>query len=171
MKICILSDSHDNRDKLHAVVEKAVDKGAEAILHCGDVVSPSTFRSVVWSGLPIHVIHGNNTGDLVVLAKMATQHGEQISYYGRDADITLADRRIFMVHYPHYAEAMALTGRYDLVCCGHSHHARIDKVSNIKNTTTILANPGNTAGIGEEPKYIMADLANMQFDLYRLDDD
>ena len=30
-----------------------------------------------------------------------------------------------MVHYPHYAKAMALTGDYDLVCNGHEHRAVI----------------------------------------------
>ena len=39
-----------------------------------------------------------------------------------EAGIELGGRRIFLVHYPHYARALAATGDWDLVCCGHSHH-------------------------------------------------
>ncbi len=64
MKVCILSDSHDNRRLLGAAVEHAKAHGAEAVLHCGDVVAPTTLRVLQKFELPVHVIHGNNTGDL-----------------------------------------------------------------------------------------------------------
>ena len=46
MKICILSDSHDNLALLDSAVEDAQTRGAEAVLHCGDVVAPSTLQVV-----------------------------------------------------------------------------------------------------------------------------
>ena len=65
MKVCIVSDSHDNRALLATAVHDAKSRGAEAVLHCGDVIAPTTLRGLPPIGLPVHVIHGNNTGDLI----------------------------------------------------------------------------------------------------------
>jgi putative phosphoesterase len=164
MKICILSDSHDNAPLLIAAIADAKKLGAEAILHCGDIVAPSTLAKVLDQNLPIHAIHGNNTGDLYNLSGLANRSNNLIKYYGQDAAFTLAERRIFLVHYPHYAKAMAVTGDYDLVCCGHNHIISIDTIKNIKGKTTIVCNPGTVAGIGATPTYVLADLETMHFE-------
>lgn len=44
MKICLLSDSHDHIPLLDAAVAEAKALGAEVVLHCGDLVAPSTLR-------------------------------------------------------------------------------------------------------------------------------
>ena len=54
MKICIVSDSHDHRGHLAAAVTDAKARGAEAVLHCGDLVAPSTLHAITPLGLPIH---------------------------------------------------------------------------------------------------------------------
>jgi len=165
MKVCILSDSHDNRALLERAVEDAVNRGAEAILHCGDVVAPSTLGVLKRFDLPVYVIHGNNTGDLFVLSRMSHRPGSQVHYYGQDAGIDLAGRRIFLVHYPHYARAMATTGDWDLVCCGHDHVARVESIANIKGGTTIMVNPGTAGGVGAPATYVMGDLEAMEFEI------
>ena len=170
MKICILSDSHDHRDLMFAAAQEAVDAGAEAILHCGDVVAPSTIRPLNDLGIPIHVIHGNNTGDLVNFSLMSSRKGSMIRYYGQDAGLELAGKRIFMVHYPHYARAMATTGDWDLVCCGHSHKSTITTIDNIKGGTTAYVDPGTVGGVANAPAtYVMGDLETMTFELRELD--
>lgn len=168
MKICILSDSHDHRPLLAAAVAEAKTLGAEAVLHCGDVCAPSTLRVLHKYGLPVHVIHGNNTGDLYYMAKLAHEPDSRVHYYGQDASITLAGRHIFLVHYPHYARALALTGDYDLVCHGHSHEPLVTEVKNIRGERTFLINPGTVAGIGFPPTYVMGDLNSMQFEIWEV---
>jgi predicted phosphodiesterase len=114
MKICIVSDSHDNRQLLEAGVREARAAGAEAVLHCGDVVAPSTLEVLRPFDLPIHVIHGNNVGDAFTMGRIASRPSNQTHYYGQDAGIELGGRRIFLVHYPHYAGtwcAVAMTTR------------------------------------------------------------
>jgi len=165
MKICILSDSHDNRKLLDIAVEDAKLMGAEAVLHCGDVVAPTTLRVLQKHGLPVHVIHGNNTGDLYSTAKLAHEPESVIQYYGQDAGIELAGRKIFMVHYPHYARAMGTTGEWDLVCCGHDHRAEIDNILNIKDSYTVFINPGTVGGVGARPTYVFGNLVDMQFEI------
>ncbi|MES9856099.1 MAG: metallophosphoesterase family protein [Sedimenticola sp.] len=169
MKVCILSDSHDHVPLLDAAAAEAKANGAEAILHCGDVVAPSTLNCLNKHGLPVHVIHGNNTGDLYTLGKLISQPGNVIEYYGMDAGIELAGKKIFLVHYPHYARAMATTGNWDLVCCGHSHLQKIQYLDNIKGGKTPLANPGTIGGVGGSPAtYLMADLKEMTFESHQI---
>jgi len=171
MKICILSDSHDNRALLKQAVQGAIEKGAEAVVHCGDLVAPSTLSILRGIDIPIHVIHGNNTGDLHTLMKMAEKDTNLIVYHGQDADLSLAERRLFVVHYPHYAEGMATTGKWDIVCCGHSHRALIKPIKTVKNTTTLLINPGTVGAVGNPSTYVIGDLISMTFDLHEIHTD
>jgi predicted phosphodiesterase len=82
-----------------------------------------------------------------------------------DARLDLAGRRIFAVHYPEYGHAMACTGDWDLVCCGHSHHAGVECVSNVKGQTTWLVNPGTVAGISAPATWVLGDLTTMRFEI------
>lgn len=165
MKVCIVSDSHDRRHLLEAAVADAHAQGAAAVLHCGDVVAPTTLRDLRRHGLPVHVIHGNNTGDMYHMARLGQDPASLIHYHGQDAGITLHERRIFLVHYPHYARAMATTGEWDLVCCGHDHRAGIERVDNMLGGHTMLVNPGTVGGVGAAPTYVLGDLARMHFEV------
>ncbi len=165
MKICIVSDSHDHREPLAAAVREAKSLGAEAILHCGDLIAPSTLHAIVGFELPLHLIHGNNTGDLYHLWKFAEKHPQRIHYYGQDATLTLGGRRIFMVHYPHYARAMALTGDFDLVCNGHEHCAAIERIRNINGAETLRIDPGTVAGISAPATYVLGNLNTLEFEI------
>jgi putative phosphoesterase len=165
MKICIVSDSHDNRRLLEIAVKDAKQRGAEAVLHCGDVVAPTTLRVLQKHGLPVHVIHGNNTGDLFATAMLAQEPDSVIRYHGQDAGMELAERKIFIVHYPHYARAMGTTGEWDIVCCGHDHKAEIATIATVANGNTVFINPGTVGGVGAPPTYVFGDLAAMNFEI------
>jgi putative phosphoesterase len=170
MKICILSDSHDHIPLIDAAVAEAKAAGAEAVLHCGDVVAPSTLHCLEHHGLPVHVIHGNNPGDIYTLGRMAADPGSWIHYYGMDAGMNLGGRRIFLVHYPHYARALAATGDWDLVCCGHSHAPAQELLPNLRGGHTLLLNPGTIGGVGRAPAtYVIGDLETMSFDFREVD--
>jgi putative phosphoesterase len=163
LKICIVSDSHDHREPLAAAVAEAKMLGAQAVVHCGDLVAPSTLHAIIPLGLPIHLIHGNNAGDLFNLCRFAQAPENRVHYYGQDAFLTLAQRRIFMVHYPHYAKAMALGGDYDLVCNGHEHRAVVERVRNIKGQETLRIDPGTVAGVSAPATYVFGDLQTLEF--------
>ncbi len=165
MKVCIVSDSHDRRDLLKAAVTEAKQLGASAVLHAGDVVAPTALRPLQELGLPVHVIHGNNEGDIYAMMMLAQEPNSVIHYHGMEAGIELGGRRIFIVHYPHYARAMALTGDWDLVCTGHDHHPDISRIeSPVTGKECVIANPGSIAGLGPAPSYIFGDLETMQFE-------
>ena len=170
MKICIVSDSHDRGPWLAAAVEAARSLSAEAVLHCGDVIGPNTLKPLLKLGLPTHVIHGNNLGDFTAICQMAAGSGGLLHYHGGDASVMMAGRKIFLVHYPHYGRAMACTGDYDLVCCGHSHKPEIARQANIKGGETWLVNPGTVAGLGAPAAtWVLGDLDAMRFTLHTLE--
>ena len=165
MKICIVSDSHDHREHLAAAVADAKRLGAAAVIHCGDLVAPSTLHAIIPLGLPIHLVHGNNVGDMFHLAKLAHQPENHVYYYGQDGAFSLAGRRIFLVHYPHYAKAMALTGDYDLICNGHEHRAVVERIKNIKGGETRRVDPGTVGGVSAPATYVLGDLDKMEFEI------
>ena len=166
MRICILSDSHDRGPMMAAAIGVAIGEGAEAVIHCGDIIGGNTLRASLKLGIPIHAIHGNNLGDPVSIARIAHNSDDQLHYYGQDATLKLGGRRIFLTHYPHIGHGMACTGDYDLVCCGHSHETEIRQQPNIKGSTTWLVNPGTVAGLGAPAAtWVLGDLATLSFEI------
>jgi putative phosphoesterase len=168
VKICIVSDSHDRADPLAAAVRAAVEQGAQAVFHCGDLIGTQTLRAALAVGLPLHLVDGNNLGDPVSLARWVRERGGQLQYHGSDARLDLGGRRIFLVHYPEYGHAMACTGDWDLVCCGHSHQAEMRRVPNVRGGETWLVNPGTIAGLSAPATWVLGDLDAMRFDLHTL---
>ena len=168
MKICIVSDSHDRADPLAEAVRSAKGLGAQAVIHCGDLIGTQTLRGALAAGLPLHLIHGNNLGDPVSLARWVREKGGQLQYHGADARLELGGKKIFAVHYPEYGHAFACTGDWDLVCCGHSHVSAIQKIENVKGGSTWLVNPGTVAGLSAPATWILGDLEAMRFELHTL---
>ena len=165
MKLCVVSDSHDRADPLAEAVRSGAAEGADVVIHCGDIIGTQTLRAAMNVGLPMHVIHGNNLGDPVSLSRWARDSSGMLYYHGADARLDLAGKRVFVVHYPEYGYAMACTGDWDLVCCGHSHVACIEQVPNVKDGVTWLVNPGTVAGLAAPATWILGDLAEMRFDI------
>jgi len=168
VKVCIVSDSHDRADALAQAVREAKAAGAEAVIHCGDLIGAQTVKPALAEGLPVHLIHGNNVGDTQALHFQMGRSGGRLTYHGADARLELAGRRVFVVHYDDYGYAMACTGQWDLVCCGHSHKAEARKVRTVRNTESWLVNPGTVAGLSAPATWALADLAAMRFELREL---
>jgi putative phosphoesterase len=165
VKLAIVSDSHDRAEALAAAVRAAKAEGAQAVIHCGDLIGVNTLKLSVKEGLPIHLIHGNNLGDAAALYGFSMRSEGKVRYHGGDARLELANRKIFVVHYPEYGHAMACTGDWDLVCCGHSHAAEARKVRNVKGGETWLVNPGTVAGLAAPATWALGDLDDMRFEI------
>jgi predicted phosphodiesterase len=116
----------------------------------------------------MHVIHGNNLGDPLALHNLSRASGGLLHYHGPDARLELGGRKIFLVHYPEYGYAMACTGNWDLVCCGHSHHAGVERVATVKGGNTWLVNPGTIAGLSAPATWVLGDLDAMRYEVFKL---
>jgi putative phosphoesterase len=168
MKVCIVSDSHDRADALAQAVQAARERGAEAVIHCGDLIGAQSLKPALTAGLPVHLIHGNNLGDAQALHRLSRTSGGQLQYHGADARLELGGRRVFVVHYDDYGYAMACTGEWELVCCGHSHRAEVRRVDSVHGGSSWLVNPGTVAGLAGPQTWVLGDLAAMQFELHEL---
>lgn len=169
MKICIVSDSHDRADELARAVGAAKAEGAEAVIHCGDLIGAQTIKPALAHGLSTHLIHGNNMGDTQALHRLVAANDGRFRYHGADGRIELGGRKIFIVHYDDYGYAMACTGDWELVCCGHSHQAEVRSVTGVNCKPTWLVNPGTVAGLSAPKTWVMGDLATMKFEIRTLD--
>ncbi len=168
MKVCIVSDSHDRAEPLAQAVREAKALGAQAVIHCGDLIGAQSLKPALALGLPVHLIHGNNIGDAQALHKLARASDNMLSYHGADARIELGGRRVFVVHYDDYGYAMACTGDWELVCCGHSHRAEARQVVSVKGHDTWLVNPGTVAGLAAPATWVLGDLNAMRFEVREL---
>jgi len=173
MKICIVSDSHDRAPPLTAAIMEAKACGAQAVIHCGDLIGVNTLRASIKLEIPIHAVHGNNIGDVAALYRMMEKTGGLFTYHGQEAVLELGGRRIFVTHMPHHGHAFACTGDYDLVCHGHSHTAHVGKQADVKGGQCWLVNPGSVAGIDAPgvaavPTWILGDLERMNFEIRTL---
>ena len=168
MKLCIVSDSHDRADPLAQAVREAKALGAEAVIHCGDLIGAQTIKPALALGLPVHAIHGNNLGDPQAMHYQSRMSGGQLQYHGADAKLELGGRSILVVHYDNYGYAFACTGEWDLVCCGHSHQAEARQVANVKGGRSWLVNPGTVAALAAPATWVLADLEKMNFEVMTL---
>jgi putative phosphoesterase len=168
VKICIVSDSHDRADPLAQAVREAKALGAEAVIHCGDLIGAQTIKPALAVGLPVHAIHGNNLGDPQAMHYQSRLSNGQLQYHGTDAKLELGGRRILVVHYDNYGYAFACTGDFDLVCCGHSHKAEARQVSNVNGGKSWLVNPGTVAALSAPATWVLGDLETMNFEVRTL---
>jgi putative phosphoesterase len=168
MKICIVSDSHDRAEPLASAVREAKALGAEAVIHCGDLIGAQTVKPALALGLPVHAIHGNNIGDPQAMQYQSRMSDGRLQYHGPDAKLELGGRSIFVVHYDNYGFAFACTGIFDLVCCGHSHKAEARQVATVKGGNSWLVNPGTVAGLAAPATWVLGDLHAMTFEIRTL---
>lgn len=167
MKIAILSDSHDNVANIELALTQIHAANADVLLYCGDFCSPFSAKAIAaFNGL-IFVVFGNNDGDKVNIVARMNETNPQVTFFGEgDGKLELDGRKIAMTHYPRYADALARTGDYDLVCFGHDHKARIERHGN-----SVAVNPGCLAGrrASDIVAFAIYDTVNHQALLHNLD--
>jgi putative phosphoesterase len=158
MRIAILSDAHDNIWKLDVVLKQLED--VDALLFCGDLCAPFTLAAIAegFDG-PVHVVFGNNDGDQWLLTRNANRAGN-VSLHGMFASLELGGRRIAMTHYPAIAVGMAASGLYDLVCYGHDHERKIERVGEC-----LKVNPGEVMGRFGVSSYALYDTETGQAEI------
>ena len=119
MRLGILSDTHDELDRTTRAVRLLRGAGAEAVVHCGDLIGPAILR--VCAELPCWFVFGNNDCDSVPeLRAAANECGAKCLGWG--GVIEMAGRRIGVVH-GHLTSDLrrVLVGRPDFLLSGHSH--------------------------------------------------
>ena len=152
MKIAIMSDSHDSIPNLKKAIEISSKEEVKTIFHCGDLISPFMVPVLGEFNKEIHLILGNNPGDIFLLIQKLSEY-PNIKFYGESAFLEINGYKICMVHYPKIAYAFAKTGEYDFIFCGHTHKYEIKEISK-----TLIINPGEILGKEGPPTFVILDL-------------
>ncbi|WP_353683524.1 metallophosphoesterase [Thermodesulfovibrio sp. 3907-1M] len=153
MKIGIISDTHDHMDNIKKALKIFKENDVKTIIHAGDFVSPFTWRVFKDFDGEFYGVFGNNDGDKVLLKKM---YGERIQPQIREFEIN--GKRIALMHEPQIVEALAQSGRFDLIVYGHMHEVDIRKVNN-----TLIINPGEACGwLYGKATVVVLDLESLQ---------
>jgi len=149
MKIAVLSDIHDHLTNLEKVLEEIKGKNIEAIIFCGDLISPFTTGVLAEANLPTYACLGNNDEDHIGMMKKGGNKFIWFHLSQEYGEIELDGKKIAFCHYPKLSELLANSGQYDAVFYGHTHMPRNEIIGK-----TLLLNPGAVCGINfEKPSY------------------
>ena len=137
MTIAIISDTHDQEEKVLQVIDKIKELKLDAIIHCGDWCSPFMVDNILTAKLPVYTCMGNNDGDRDALRSKLQHSDLKFELEDEILELTLDGKRFGINHYPDIADVLINSHKYDLVCFGHNHTRQIDKLGN-----AWLINPG-----------------------------
>jgi len=125
MKIGVLSDTHSKVKRAQKALDMLIEKGAEFIIHAGDIVEPEILELLANCGKKYVAVYGNNDAHLV--AHHNNYNLVQEPYYFK-----IADTKFKLMHLPFYMNNDA-----EVVIFGHTHEFEIE----FKGQTLYL-NPG-----------------------------
>ena len=162
-KIAILSDTHDQVANLRSVVKFCNKKQIGHMIHCGDLISPFMLKELGQLNGEVHLIYGNNMGDLTNISAFCQTRFTNVTHHGPFGEIRYAGLRIGFVHYPHLAEGLASQGSYDVVCYGHNHKQQTHRLG-----STLLINPGQLLGEDNDAGFTVLNSSDLCTSRYRI---
>jgi len=136
MNVGILADSHDNVPVLQTALEWLVSRGAERLIHAGDLVAPFTAARLVETGLPFECVFGNNDGERLILKQKLDGHIQD-----PPLELEWAGRRFLVLHAPMTLKALGASRHYDVIIYGHTHEVVVERVGKC-----LILNPGEIGG-------------------------
>lgn len=147
MKIALVSDSHDNLDKIKKFVKDVKERQVDLIIHLGDIISPFSAREFLKAEKKIISVFGNNDGEIKGLSDLL-----DIKPFPRELEID--GKKIVLYHDPLFDENK--TEPWDFLFYGHTH-----KKYYIKKGKTTIINPGELCGyLTSLSTYVTLDLSN-----------
>lgn len=158
MKVAVISDIHDNIWNLEQALRLVKESDAGVLLFLGDLCAPFTLAQLAegFAG-PIHVVFGNNDGDVLHISRIAAKH-PQVTLHGELAELEIDGRKLALNHYPEIARRLAESGAYDAVFSGHDHRRYQHQIGK-----TLWANPGEIMGRYGEPSFGVYETTSGEF--------
>lgn len=138
MLIGLIADSHDNLDALEYWVEYFNYRGADVLLHAGDVISPFCVSVLDDFENSVYVTFGNNDGDRDTLRKKA--EGTDVNFKDGPVTLDLTESTVLMSHKPSNLPD-EYSPEVDLIVHGHTHERRY-----AEDSSPPVVNPGEAGG-------------------------
>lgn len=155
MRIAIMSDLHDNTAAWNILAKRLAAEEITTLINCGDTCSPAMLEKMAKS-FPgeIFTIFGNVADRELEMEVVKTL--PNVTHYGDGGSVKLAGRQIYFTHQPKEAESKIQSGEHNLVCHGHTHLKRWEKIGE-----TFVVNPGTAGGMFQYPSFAIIDLEKL----------
>ena len=164
MKICIVSDSHDHRDHLAAAVAEAKNLGAQAVIHCGDLVAPST----------LHADHPARAADPSGARQQPGRPVSPVETGAQTGEPRALLRPGWLVHARGQAPLSSCTTRTTprpwrspatTTWCATATSTRpsSNALETSRGRETLRVDPGTVGGVSRPATYVLGDLEKMEF--------
>jgi hypothetical protein len=140
MLIGIVSDSHGHDQRLGRALEQLRQRGAETVVHCGDIDSPEAVARLGGCGMEAYLVAGNvDRRHIEELAEAAEEAGVEFSEESLHIDLEDGERlALTHGHLDTLLEGLVRGGQFRYVCHGHSHRRRDERFG-----STRVINPGS----------------------------
>ncbi len=160
MLIGLMSDTHNNRPGMRYALKIFRAQGIKVIMHAGDLISAELLEELKEFSMVLSF--GNGDDPLLISSKAGRVSNRFVC--DEMLDLTLAGKRIFMIHGDHRTEQEKRieSGDYDYVIHGHTHRFRDERVG-----STRVINPGALGGrfVGER-SFATLDLVKNELQRY-----
>jgi uncharacterized protein len=137
MLLGVVSDTHGHVPNTRSAVQMLESLGVQQVLHCGDIGSEDIVP--LFAPWPTHFVLGNvdAEGRAGQLRDAIQQAGQ--TCHGRFGSLELGGVKIALLHGDdqRLLDQTIAAGLQDLVCHGHTHVPRQEKIGN-----TFVLNPG-----------------------------
>ena len=168
-RFLIISDTHDNLMAIDDLIRCLQARGYtyDSVVHLGDIISPFTLRKLINElKTPMIAIFGNNDGDKSLLRSILPDIADP------PVSIELGGRRALLLHgfkSPEmtelFVESIANSGAFDIILYGHTHIARILRISG-----TLVVNPGTVSGyVSGKRTFAILDIEKMNAEIVDID--
>src|SRR5262245_42118160 len=134
-RIGIISDTHGQVDSTRSAIRLLESLEVELVIHCGDIGSTEVVRQ--FKPWPAHFVFGNVDEDAAGLRKAIKACGQ--TCHERFGTLEVEGTKIAFLHGDDWQllEQTIAAGNYHLVCHGHTHRRREERVGK-----TLVLNPG-----------------------------
>ncbi|MDD3627828.1 MAG: metallophosphoesterase [bacterium] len=138
MLLGVISDTHENMDKIAQAVKIFNEYKVEAVFHCGDWISPITSDYFKDLECRLFGVFGNNDGDKNYLLKRYAGIAE---IYPSPHKFQFNNLNILVMHEPDFLDEFIESGKFNIILYGHTHDIDIRKTEK-----TLICNPGEAGG-------------------------
>ena len=133
MKIGILSDTHNNIDKITKAIDFFNLRQVNFVLHAGDFSFVSSAKLFSNLGIPFIAVFGNNDFEVYDLKKTIQLFGQ---IYNPPYIFELSNKTFVLTH-----RICNISQPFDYMIYGHTHKPHIEETN-----TGIFINPGEVSG-------------------------
>jgi putative phosphoesterase len=135
MKIAVLSDTHNQHERVRRALALLRERGVTTVLHCGDIEDVEMVR--LFHGLDAHFVFGNCDADRDELCSAMNEAG--VTLHEGFGNLEMEGVKIAFVHGDdgRLLRDLERSGHYDYLFHGHTHHA-----GERRTGATRIINPG-----------------------------